>query len=61
MPNKAVASAAGGGLSGAIVSVGVYFFGHDLPPEVAAALTTIVSALIGAVSAYVTPHNGGNQ
>lgn len=57
MPNKAVASAGGGGLAGALVTVAISLWGHDIAPETAAAMTTIVSALIGAVTTYFTPHN----
>lgn len=58
MPNKAIAAAGGGGVAGAFVTLILAVFWKDATPDIAASLTTVVSAAFSGLSAYLVPHEG---
>jgi len=52
---KVKASAAGGGIAGALTVIMVYIaslLGVDLPPEVASAITTLLTVFVGFAAGY---------
>jgi len=54
---KVVAGAGGTGLAGSLVIILLWAFHINPPTEVTAALTTVVGALVGLLTGYMTPHN----
>ena len=55
---KVQAAAVGAGFAGAVTTIAVWIMesqGLDVPAEVAAAITTIISALVGFASGYQKP------
>ena len=58
MPNKAVAAGGTTALAGALTTMILSALGHPVSPDMQAALTTIISAVLSAVATYFTPHNG---
>lgn len=54
--NKSVAATGGSAFGAAVATIILYFLrGYELPPEVQAAITTIVTAIVTAAAAYFTP------
>lgn len=58
MPNKAVAAGGTTALAGAITTLVVSLFWHSAGPEVTGALTTLIAAVLSAVTTYLVPHEG---
>jgi hypothetical protein len=54
LPNKAVAASGSTALAGAICMIGFWAFGHPAPPEVQAAMTTVLSAGLTFAATYFT-------
>ncbi len=58
MPNKAVAAGGTTALAGAISTLLLSLFGHPVSPEVAGAITTVVSTVLTFVATYYTKMEG---
>lgn len=55
MPNKAVAAGGTTALAGAITTILLSVFNHPVSPELAGAITTVVSTLLTVVATYLVP------
>lgn len=58
MPNKAVAAGGTTALAGAVTTLILGLFNHPVSPDVAGALTTVVSAVLTFVATYFTKGEG---
>ena len=58
LPNKAVAAGGTTALAGALTTLLLSALGHPVSPDLQAAITTLVSAVLSAAVTYLTPHNG---
>lgn len=54
--NKAIGAGVGGGLGGSLATLIISGFWHNASPETAAALATVLSAIVSYVGAYIIPH-----
>lgn len=54
MPNKAVAASGSTALAGALSMIIFWMFGHPAPPEVQAAMTTVLSSAVTFAATYFT-------
>ena len=61
MPNKAVAAGGTTALAGALTTLVLSAFSHPLSPDVAGALTTIISAVLTFGATYLTKAEGAAQ
>ena len=59
MPNKAIAAGAGSGVGGALAILIIALWWPNADATVASALTTVMTTLVGTISAYVTKMEGG--
>lgn len=55
MPNKAVAAGGTTALAGAFTTIIISLFWRSAPPDVATAITTVISAVLAAAATYATP------
>lgn len=61
MPNKAVAAGGTTALAGAITTLILGLLNHPVSPDVAGALTTIISAVLTFLATYFVKYEGGGQ
>lgn len=58
MPTKAIAGGATVGLAGSISIVFFWAIGHPAPPEIEAAMTTIITAILTFAATFYTKREG---
>lgn len=59
MPTKAVAAGGATALAGSIVTLILSMWGHPVAPDVAGALTTLISAVLSFGATYLTKMEDG--
>lgn len=61
IPQKAVAAGGATAFAGAMTTLILAMLNHPVSPDIAGAMTTVISTVISFVATYYTKHEGGQS